>query len=210
MVEGETVVESRKLGAVLGGLAAACGFAALASRPNDSQKPVLLRPPGTTSERDFLSRCIRCGLCVQACPPKVILVAPQNYGNQVGTPYIDAANGACVLCEGFPCVKACPTGALRDVEETKDCKMGIAIVDRDLCIALEGNRCEVCYRVCPLIDEAITLELVKRPKDDIHTIFEPVVNPEKCVGCGLCEERCVIREPGVAIRIKPSSIKNYY
>ena len=37
--------------------------------------------------------------------------------------------------------------------------MGLAvIVDQENCLSYQGLRCEVCYRVCPLIDRAIKLE----------------------------------------------------
>ena len=76
----------------------------------------------------------------------------------MGTPMIDARAQACRLCEDFPCVEACPTNALRDIETRSDVKMGVAVIDEDLCIAFQGMRCEVCYRTCPLIDEAIVID----------------------------------------------------
>lgn len=71
----------------------------------------------------------------------------------------------------------------------------------DLCIAFQGMRCEVCYRTCPLIDEAIVIDYRLREGDAIHSVFAPVIDEDKCVGCGLCVERCVVSEPRVAIRI---------
>ena len=29
---------------------------------------LILRPPGALKEKDFLSTCIKCGMCVEACP----------------------------------------------------------------------------------------------------------------------------------------------
>ena len=29
---------------------------------------LILRPPGALSEKDFLATCIKCGMCVEACP----------------------------------------------------------------------------------------------------------------------------------------------
>jgi ferredoxin len=29
---------------------------------------LLLRPPGALKEEDFLKTCIKCGMCVEACP----------------------------------------------------------------------------------------------------------------------------------------------
>lgn len=164
-------------------------------------KGELLRPPGAQSESDFMARCVKCGKCLEACPYRAVHVAPGNAGAAAGTPVIDAREQACRLCEDFPCVAACPTGALRDVETRADVHMGTAVIEEDLCIALQGMRCEVCYRVCPLIDEAMTIDYRMREGDAIHAVFAPRIDREKCVGCGLCVERCVVGEPRVAIRI---------
>ena len=142
----------------------------------------LLRPPGAQGEKDFS--------------------APGDQGFAVGTPAIDARAQACRLCEDFPCVRACPTGALRDVEQRADVRMGTAVIDEDLCIAFQGMRCEVCYRTCPLIDQAISIDYRMREGDAIHSVFAPVIDEERCAGCGLCVERCVVDEPNVAIRIE--------
>ena len=161
----------------------------------------LLRPPGAHGEKDFASRCVKCGKCMEACPYIAIKPARDVAGAAVGTPMIDARAQACRLCEDFPCVEACPTNALRDIETRSDVKMGIAVIDEDLCIAFQGMRCEVCYRTCPLIDEAIVIDYRLREGDAIHSVFAPVIDEDKCVGCGLCVERCVVSEPRVAIRI---------
>jgi ferredoxin-type protein NapG len=65
-------------------------------------------------------------------------------------------------------------------------------------------RCEVCYRSCPLIDEAIHISYYLRAGDNTHAVFEPVVDSERCVGCGICEQRCVIQNPA-AIRVYPQA-----
>lgn len=162
----------------------------------------LLRPPGAQGEKDFLSRCVKCGKCMEACPYVALAPAHGDEGMAVGTPMIDARAQACRLCEDFPCVEACPTDALRDIEARQDVKMGFAVIDEDLCIAFQGMRCEVCYRACPLIDEAIVIDYRLREGDAIHSVFAPVIDEDKCVGCGLCVERCVVSEPEVAIRIQ--------
>ncbi|MEG1825831.1 MAG: 4Fe-4S dicluster domain-containing protein [Gordonibacter sp.] len=161
----------------------------------------LLRPPGTHGEQDFLSRCIKCGKCIEACAFAALSPANGNTGFAVGTPTIDARAQACRLCEDFPCQAACPTGALRGVVQRNDVRMGTAVIDEDLCIAFQGLRCEVCYRTCPLIDEAIRIDYRMREGDAIHAVFAPVIVQDSCVGCGLCVQRCVVGEPEVAIRI---------
>lgn len=161
----------------------------------------LLRPPGSQGERDFTSRCIKCGRCIEACPYAAIKVAPLAQGAAAGTPCIEPRTQACRMCEGYPCVGACPTGALRDVEVEDDINMGYAAIDADVCIAYRGLRCEVCYRACPRIDRAIQIDYGGLEGDAIHAVFAPVIDANECTGCGLCVMRCVVDEPSVPIRI---------
>ena len=55
-----------------GAVRAACGagLAALllALPAHKRAKAVALRPPGALPEDEFLSACVRCGLCVRDCP----------------------------------------------------------------------------------------------------------------------------------------------
>ena len=184
---------------IAGASAAIVAFQAVvyASRGESS----LLRPPGAQGESDFMARCIKCGKCIEACPYQALKPAGNEAGMAVGTPRIDARDQACRLCEDFPCVDVCPTGALRDVSARSDVRMGVAVIDEEGCIAFQGMRCEVCYRACPLIDQAIVIDYRMREDDAIHTLFAPVIDEDACVGCGLCVERCVISEPTVPIRI---------
>lgn len=189
-----------KLSSVIAGASAAIvAFQAVAyaSRGESS----LLRPPGAQGESDFMARCIKCGKCIEACPYQALKPADNEAGMAVGTPRIDARDQACRLCEDFPCVDVCPTGALRDVSARSDVRMGVAVIDEEGCIAFQGMRCEVCYRACPLIDQAIVIDYRMREGDAIHTLFAPVIDEDACVGCGLCVERCVVSEPTVPIRI---------
>ncbi|BDE96306.1 4Fe-4S dicluster domain-containing protein [Raoultibacter timonensis] len=161
----------------------------------------LIRPPGAQGEKDFSSRCVKCGRCIEACPYAALVPASADAGSAVGSPTLDLRNQACRLCHDFPCAAACPTDALRDVAAVEDVDMGHAVIDEDLCIALQGMRCEVCYRACPLIDRAITIDYRLREGDSIHSVFAPVIDEQACVGCGLCVERCVIGQPEVAIKV---------
>lgn len=179
--------------------AALLGVQALAyiAHPTDG----LIRPPGAQGEKDFSSRCVKCGRCIEACPYAAIVTAGRNAGSAVGSPTLDLRNQACRLCHDFPCAAACPTDALRGIAAVEDVDMGYAVVNEDLCIALQGMRCEVCYRACPLIDRAITIDYRLREGDSIHSVFAPVIDEQACVGCGLCVERCVVGEPEVAINV---------
>lgn len=188
-------------GKVIAGIAAALVAAEGVFSVAANASSTLLRPPGIQSEHDFMARCVKCGKCIEACPYAALHAAGPDQGAAAGTPCIDAREQACRLCADFPCVAACPTQALRDVAEKHDPHMGYARIDEEVCIAYQGYRCEVCYRICPLIDEAITLDFQSRENDSIHVKFIPTIDPHVCTGCGLCVERCAVSEPHVPIRI---------
>jgi len=100
----------------------------------------LLRPPGALDEDLFLASCIKCGQCLQVCPPQVIKLAGISQGFGIGTPYIIAREAACILCSGLPCVLACPTGALdHHLSVGKDAQMGLAVISSpDSCLSVQG------------------------------------------------------------------------
>jgi len=162
-----------------------------------------LRPPGALAEREFQGACIRCGMCVRDCPYKILDLAKPEQPIATGTPYFTARTGPCEMCEDIPCVKACPTGALdHQLTDINAARMGLAVlVDQETCLNFLGLRCDVCYRVCPLIDKAITLEPQHNARTGKHTLFIPVVHSEKCTGCGKCEKGCVLEE--AAIKVLP-------
>lgn len=165
-----------------------------------------LRPPGALAEADFLGRCIRCGLCVRDCPYDTLRLS--DFGNALaaGTPYFVARRVPCEMCDDIPCVKACPTGALdRQLTEIDESRMGLAtLVDHETCLNFLGLRCDVCYRVCPLIDKAISLENMHNPRSDRHAMLLPTVHSEHCTGCGKCEKSCVL--PVAAIKVLPKHL----
>jgi len=109
---------------------------------------LLLRPPGALDEDIFLASCIKCGQCLQVCPPQVIKLAGISQGFGVGTPYIVPREGGCILCSGLPCVLACPTGALaHELSLGKDAEMGLAVISNpDTCLSVRGVN-DLVYRL---------------------------------------------------------------
>jgi len=109
---------------------------------------LLLRPPGALEEDIFLASCIKCGQCLQVCPPQVIKLAGISQGFGVGTPYIVPREGGCILCSGLPCVLACPTGALaHELSLGKDAEMGLAVISNpDTCLSVRGVN-DLVYRL---------------------------------------------------------------
>jgi ferredoxin-type protein NapG len=154
--------------------------------------PAAIRPPGALPEKDFSAACIRCGMCVRDCPYDILHLAKPEEPMSTGTPYFVARQAPCEMCEDIPCVKACPTGALdHALIDINKAKMGLAVlVDEETCLNFLGLRCDICYRVCPVIDKAITLEPQTNARTGKHTLFIPVVHSEHCTGCGKCEKAC--------------------
>jgi ferredoxin-type protein NapG len=165
-----------------------------------------LRPPGALPEDDFLGACIRCGLCVRDCPYDTLSLAKPETPVATGTPYFTARKIPCEMCEDIPCIKACPTGALdHQLTDINQAKMGVAVlIDHETCLNFLGLRCDVCYRVCPVIDKAITLDIQSNQRTGRHAMFLPTVHSEHCTGCGKCEQSCVLQE--AAIRVLPPAL----
>jgi len=191
-------------------MAGAAGGACLLSlavgmyaREASARPAAALRPPGALPEQDFLAACVRCGLCVRDCPYDTLKLSVLGDNVATGTPWFDARTVPCEMCEDIPCVAACPTGALdHALTDIGKARMGLAVlVDHETCLNFLGLRCDVCYRVCPVIDKAITLEVVHNPRSDRHAMLLPTVHSDACTGCGKCEHSCVL--PEAAIKVLP-------
>lgn len=194
----------------LQGIAGAAGCAALGglglglyTQQTRALPAQALRPPGALPEEKFLGACLRCGLCVRACPYKTLQLAELGDGVVSGTPWFTARKIPCEMCPDIPCVKACPSGALdKELKEIDRARMGLAVmVDQENCLNYQGLRCDVCYRVCPLIGKAITLDLRHNERTGKHAMFIPAVHSDRCTGCGKCERACVLEE--AAIKVLP-------
>lgn len=162
-----------------------------------------LRPPGALPEEDFLAACVQCGLCVRACPFDTLRLAEMGEEAPLGTPFFIAREVPCFMCADVPCAKACPTGALdRDIASVRKADMGVAVlVGHETCLNYKGMTCSICHRVCPIRDEAITLEtqIIKGRRMVI-----PTVHSNSCTGCGTCEKHCVLGQ--AAIRVLPREL----
>jgi ferredoxin-type protein NapG len=173
--------------------------------------PFILRPPGAVPEEDFLSRCTKCGMCAEACPYHSLIIAKPGDDRPLGTPYFLAREKPCHMCKDIPCAAACPTGAL-DVTRVGDrdeqgrvrpnvnaARMGLAVIDRETCIAYWGIQCDACYRSCPLMDKAVSVEYTRNARTGKHAMLAPVVHSSFCTGCGLCEHACVTKKASIFI-----------
>lgn len=167
---------------------------------------LLLRPPGALSEEEFLKTCIKCGLCVSACPYDTLKLAAPGDKKPMGTPFFVAREIPCYMCEDIPCVPVCPSGALSEESLSHEgeldinlAQMGVAVVDSYACIAFWGIQCDACYRACPLLDQAIVLEYGRNERTGKHAFLKPVVVPDTCTGCGMCEHACITEKASITI-----------
>lgn len=148
-----------------------------------------VRPPGAQAPAEFLARCNRCDRCVQACPYDIVFPVPLSEGIVAyGTPQLVFDKGYCDFC--MKCVEACPTGALTfGGPSENDC--GVAVVDKTSCVAWSWAGCTLCHDRCP-VDGAIVLDNLNRP----------VVDPQACNGCGVCENIC----PSASVRAYDAAV----
>ena len=104
------------------------------------------------------------------------------------------------------CSQVCPTSAIQPVtvEQRTAIQVGHAVWTRELCIPVRDEKpCGLCARKCPA--QAIQMVPLQAgvhqdgwrwrdadnqeiPREKVLLI--PVVNEEKCIGCGACENLC--------------------
>jgi ferredoxin len=155
-------------------------------------------PPGAGDKELFSSLCSRCYACVNVCPTKILTT---DFPNDLDAgswfaPKMDAYRGGCLeSCNN--CAQVCPTGAIKNIslDDKQRTQIGIATVIKSKCIGwTQKGFCLVCAEFCPYaaVDQ----------KDGDKGFPMPIVNPEKCRGCGFCQNACPVRENGAAIAVE--------
>ena len=144
-------------------------------------------PPGAGDASRFQNLCIGCGLCAAKCPGECLV--PSVSLPSLGKPVMDFRKGYCLIgCN--KCGDVCPVAAIRrvDVAQRPHVHIGYAVWKKDLCVrTTNGDKCTACARKCPV--------------KAIHIVGGfPVVDREKCIGCGACQHVCPARpEPAIFV-----------
>ncbi len=138
-----------------------------------------VRPPYGVSESSFQNGCKECEnkACATSCDEKIIVIKAD------GTPILNFAKSGCTFCQ--ECAKACKAGVL-DLDQTNYIESINArfIIDVNSCVSHHGVICFSCKEPC--IDDAILF----------NGMFNPVIDDDRCTGCGFCLSLC----PTKAIR----------
>ena len=146
-------------------------------------------PPGAFSAHHFARHCTSCQLCVSACPNGVLM--PSGDFERLMQPEMSYERGYC-RTECTRCADVCPTDAIRPitVEEKSSTRIGHAVWVKKNCIPLtDGVECGNCARHCP----SGAIQMVPMDANDEESLKIPVVNTERCIGCGACEHLCPAR-----------------
>ena len=179
----------------------------------DRQTPIV--PPGAISLKNMASHCTGCQLCVSACPNGVL--RPSAGLMTLMQPESSYERGYC-RPECVKCSEVCPAGAILKITpaEKSAISIGHAVWVKENCIPLtDGVSCGNCARHCPT--GAITMvpcsEVCDSGKDAGKgkghgkgngngngkqkrrhgNAMVPLINEERCIGCGACENLCPAR-----------------
>ncbi len=178
----------------------------------ERQTPIT--PAGSLTARNFAQHCTGCQLCVSVCPSGIL--TPSTDLSRLMQPELRYENGYC-RPECTKCSDVCPTGAIRPItrEDKSSTQIGHAVWVRKNCIPLtDGETCGNCERHCPtgaiqMIEADKLADLTDKEKEAIAKTrgrrprkkMVPVVNTERCIGCGACEALCPAR-PFTAIYVE--------
>ena len=183
----------------IAGAAAALAVSAVPAKLAAQNIPVvkknpLVTPPGSRSLERFKRSCIACGLCVTACPTKVLTPSFLEYGAEaVFVPRLDFSVDYC-LYDCTRCSHVCPAGAIEKISnaEKKQTQFGVAkFITQNCLVETHGRHCTICNEFCPT--KAASLVPHKNGPDI------PKVIEEICIGCGACEYMCPAKPKAIYV-----------
>lgn len=164
------------------------GLAAIEDKKIPKRATPIL-PPGALSARDFARHCTACQLCVSVCPNEVL--RPSTGLMKLMQPEMSYERGYC-RPECTKCGDVCPAGGIHPITaaDKSATQIGHAVWIKKNCIPLtDGVECGNCARHCP----AGAIQMVPSDPQQEDSPKIPVVNTERCIGCGACENLCPAR-----------------
>ena len=189
----------RVIAAAAGGTAGLVMCRVAPQAQGKAYNPALIRPPGARAEREFLQRCMQCGICMKACPTNALQPTLLEAGLEgIWTPRVVPNIGYCEYNCNL-CGQVCPEEAIEPLkmEDKQKVKIGLAAFDTTRCLPYAYDReCMVCEEHCPLPKKAIFFREKQITTRDgkVVTVKQPYVDPELCIGCGVCENKCVFSD----------------
>lgn len=148
-----------------------------------------ITPPGSQSIRNFTNHCTACQLCVSVCPNQVL--RPGVGLARMMQPEMSYERGYC-RPECTKCSEVCPAGAIRPITtaDKSAIQIGHAVYLYENCVVnTDGVECGNCARHCP----TGAILMLPAIAGDPESPKLPVVNTERCIGCGACENLCPAR-----------------
>ena len=146
-------------------------------------------PAGAQGLRHMARHCTACQLCVTVCPDGVL--RPSGRLESLMQPELSYESGYCrPVCTR--CSDVCPAGAIMRITpaDKSAIQIGHAVWVRDNCVVLtDGVQCGNCARHCP----AGAIQMIPSVPGDENSPRIPMVNTERCTGCGACENLCPAR-----------------
>lgn len=156
-----------------------------------------IKPPGSRGVKEFSRHCTACQLCVAACPNHVL--RPSKAAKTRMQPEMAFDRGYC-RPECTRCSQVCPTGAIRRITpaDKSAIQIGHAVLSPALCIVNRDKvNCNNCARHCP----TGAIHMVPRDAGNPASPRIPVIDTERCIGCGACEFLCPSR-PRSALHVE--------
>lgn len=153
----------------------------------DRETPIT--PPGSLSARNMAKSCTACQLCVSVCPNEVL--RPSTGLMKLMQPEVSYERGYC-RPECTKCSEVCPAGAILPITaaDKSAIQVGHAVWIKENCVPLtDGVDCGNCARHCP----TGAIQMVLSEPDFPDSFKIPVINTERCIGCGACENLCPAR-----------------
>lgn len=176
------------------------GLAAIEEKKVPFRKHPIV-PPGALGIRNFSTHCTACQLCVSVCPNDVL--RPSGKLVTLMQPEMSYERGYC-RPECNKCAEVCPAGAIHPISlaDKSSVQIGHAVWVKENCIPLTDKvECGNCARHCP----TGAIQMVPSDRNDEHSPKIPVVNTERCIGCGACENLCPSR-PFSAIYVEGNEV----